>query len=124
MVRRLAPILLALAALAVAAPATSADPGPNNKNAQFRTFTTCTNGVTDLVVVFAGENGSNFNVVNTNQSVSNQSVFVFKSLAVDGVLEIERGIKGFDPASLTTCEYTSPTSGAHITVTGFFTPRH
>jgi hypothetical protein len=29
----------------------------------------------------------------------------------------------FNPASLTTCEYTTP-SGNHVTVTGFFTPRH
>jgi hypothetical protein len=118
MVRRLAPIVLALAALAVAAPATSADPPASNPNAQFRTFLTCTNGATDVEVVFVGVNGSNFNVT------SNQSVFVFKSLATDGVVEIERGIQGFDPASLTTCEYISPSSGAHITVTGFFTPRH
>jgi hypothetical protein len=118
--------MLALGVLAVAVPATSADPGPNNKNAVFRTFMNCTNGANNLVVVFAGDNGSNFNVT------SNQSVFVYKRIVIDrpplgpgGDDEVtERGIQAFDPASLTTCEYTSPSSGNHVTVTGFFTPRH
>jgi hypothetical protein len=135
MVRRLALIALPLAALAVAAPATSADPSPdNNKNAVVRTFN-CTNGANDLAVVFAGDNGSNFNVVNTQsvsgQGVSTQSVFVYKQIVIDRLPlgpggndeTTDRGIQAFDPASLTTCDYTNP-SGTHVTVTGFFSPRH
>jgi hypothetical protein len=124
MASRPALIMLALGALALAAPVASADPPENNPNAEFRDFMDCTNGADDLEVVFAG-GGVNFNVT------SNESVFVFKTITIDrlplgpgGNDEVDdRGIQGFDPASLTTCEYTTP-SGSHVTVTGFFTPRH
>jgi hypothetical protein len=34
----------------------------------------------------------------------------------------DRGIHAFDPSSLVTCTYTTP-SGNFVTVIGFFTPR-
>ena len=119
MVRRLAPIALALVAVAIAAPAANADPPATNPNAHFRTFTSCDNGETNVEVVFAGGrllNGSNYNVT------SDQRVFVFKSYAENGVVLVERGIKGVGHAPLTECTYTTPT-GAVATVIGFFTQR-
>jgi hypothetical protein len=116
--------LLALALVAVAAPVASADPGENNPRTLTRVFTNCTNGAGPVEVVFAGEAGSNFLVT------GDQSVFVYKRIVIDrpplgpgGDDEIdERGINGFAPGALTTCEYVTP-SGNHVTVTGFFTPR-
>ena len=107
--------------LLVAVPA-MADPGSNNPNTVTRTLA-CDNGRT-VVTTFAGENGSNFNV-----SVD-QSVFVYQQIVIDrlplgpgGVDETDnRGINGFDPASLVTCTYTTA-SGTFVTVVGFFTPR-
>ena len=117
MVRRLAPIVLALAALAVAAPASSADPPDTNKNVNVRNFTSCDNGETNVEVVFVGIFGSNFNVT------SDQRVFVFKTYAEGSPpeVQIERGINGGGHEPLTTCTYTF--SGVLATVTGFFTQR-
>ena len=116
--------LLALALVAIGAPVASADPGENNPNTLTRVFTSCTDGAGPLEVVFAGEAGSNFLVTD------DQSVFVYKRIVIDrpplgpgGDDEInERGVQGFAPAALTTCEYVTP-SGNRVTVTGFFTPR-
>jgi hypothetical protein len=118
-------VALAVVALtAIGAPTASADPGENNPNTATRVFSDCTNGADALEVVFAGEAGSNFLVT------GNQSVFVYKRIAIDrpplgpgGDDEIdERGLKGFSEGSLTTCTYVTA-SGNHVTVTGFFTPR-
>ena len=113
--------LIAAGLLLTAAPAV-ADPGSNNKNTVTRLLA-CDNGRT-VAATFAGENGSNFNV-----SVD-QSVFIYKQIVIDrlplgtgGADETDnRGIQAFDPTSLVTCTYTSP-SGTFVTVVGFFTPR-
>ena len=111
-------ILLALAASVLAVPVASADPGPNNPNTLTRTLS-CGNGRT-VDATFAGLEGVNFNV-----SID-QSVFVFKTITIvrpTGAVEVDdRGIEGFDPASLTTCTYTTP-SGSFVTVIGFFISR-
>jgi hypothetical protein len=107
--------------LLVAAPAV-ADPGSNNPNTVTRTLA-CDNGRT-VASTFAGENGSNFNV-----SID-ESVFIYKRIVIDrlplgpgGDDETDdRGIQAFDPTSLVTCTYTTP-SGNLVTVIGFFTPR-
>ena len=107
--------------LLIAAPAV-ADPGSNNPNTVTRTLE-CDNG-REVATTFAGENGSNFNV-----SID-QSVFVYQRIVIDrlpigpgGADETDdRGIRGFDPSSLVTCTYTTP-SGTFVTVIGFFTPR-
>jgi hypothetical protein len=113
--------LVAWGLLLIAAPAV-ADPGSNNPNTVTRTLA-CDNGRT-VATTFAGENGSNFNV-----SID-QSVFIYKQIVIDrlplgpgGVDETDdRGIHAFDPTSLVTCTYTTP-SGTFVTVVGFFTPR-
>ena len=117
-----APIgLVAGVLLLIAAPAL-ADPGSNNPNTLTRTLA-CDNGRT-VAATFAGESGSNFNV-----SVD-ESVFVYKRIVIDrlplgpgGNDETDdRGVQAFDPNSLVTCTYTTP-SGSFVTVVGFFTPR-
>jgi hypothetical protein len=117
-----APIgLVAGVLLLIAAPAL-ADPGSNNPNTVTRTLA-CDNGRT-VAATFAGESGSNFNV-----SVD-ESVFVYKRIVIDrlplgpgGNDETDdRGVQAFDPNSLVTCTYTTP-SGSFVTVVGFFTPR-
>jgi hypothetical protein len=112
-------LLLVAACLALAAPA-HAD--PDNKNTLTRTLT-CDNGRT-VQAVFAGENGSNFNVT------VDQSVLIYSQIIIDrlplgpgGADETTtRGLQGQDPDSLVTCTYSTP-SGSHVTVIGFFTPR-
>jgi hypothetical protein len=107
--------------LLLAAPAV-ADPGGDNPNAVTRTLS-CDNGRT-VAATFAGEAGSNFNV-----SID-QSVFIYKRIVFDRVPlgpggddeTDDRGIQAFDPNSLVTCTYTTP-SGTFVTVIGFFTPR-
>ena len=107
--------------LLIAAPAV-ADPGDNNPNTLTRTLT-CDNGRT-VDATFAGDAGSNFNV-----SID-ESVFIYKRIVIDrpplgpgGDDETDdRGIHAFDPSSLVTCTYTTP-SGNFVTVIGFFTPR-
>jgi hypothetical protein len=99
-----------------------ADPGTNNPNTLTRTLA-CDNGRT-VVATFAGEAGSNFNVA------IDESVFIYQRIVIDrpplgsgGDDETDdRGIGGFDPASLVTCTYTTP-SGNFVTVIGFFTPK-
>ena len=113
--------LVAGGLLLIATPAV-ADPGSNNPNTVTRTLA-CDNGRT-VVATFAGDAGSNFNV-----SID-ESVFIYKRIVIDrpplgpgGDDEIDdRGIQAFDPDSLVTCTYTTP-SGNFVTVIGFFTPR-
>ena len=113
--------LIAGGLLLVAAPAV-ADPGSNNPNTVTRTLA-CDNGRT-VAATFAGENGSNFNV-----SID-ESVFIYKRIVFDRLPlgpsandeTDDRGIQAFDPSSLVTCTYTTP-SGTHVTAIGFFTPR-
>lgn len=119
--RTLIVALLAAGLLVLSAPA-GGDPGANNPNTLTRTLA-CDNGRT-VQATFAGESGSNFNV-----SID-ESVFIYKRIVIDrpplgpgGNDETDdRGIHAFDPASLVTCTYTTP-SGNFVTVIGFFTPR-
>ena len=112
---------LIVGGLLVTAPAL-ADPGSNNPNTLTRTLA-CDNGRT-VQATFAGEAGSNFNVT------VDESVFIYKRIVIDRVPlgpggddEVDdRGIDAFDPSSLVTCTYTTP-SGSFVTVIGFFTPR-
>lgn len=118
MIRTLA-LGLVVGCLATAAPA-GAD--PDNKNTLTRTLS-CDDGST-VTAVFAGENGSNFNVT------VDQSVFLYSQIVIDRLPlgtggndeTITRGLQGQDAGSLVTCTYTTP-SGSHVTVIGFFTPR-
>ena len=116
MKRILLMVLLVVGVGAMGAVEASADP-VSSPNVETRTLA-CDNGRT-VEATFAGA-GVNFNV-----SVD-QSVFVFKTITIvrpSGAVEVDdRGIQGFDPASLTTCTYTTP-GGSFVTVIGFFTPR-
>jgi hypothetical protein len=116
--RTLLIVLLVVAVTAISPVWANADPGSNNPNTLTRTLA-CDNGRT-VDATFAGLEGVNFNVT------VDQSVFIFKTITIvrpSGAVEVDdRGIQGFDPASLTTCTYTTP-SGSFVTVVGFFTPR-
>ena len=98
---------LIVGGLLVTAPAL-ADPGSNNPNTLTRTLA-CDNGRT-VQATFAGEAGSNFNVT------VDESVFIYKRIVIDRVPlgpggddEVDdRGIDAFDPSSLVTCTYTTP----------------
>jgi hypothetical protein len=122
MLRRTLTIGLLACGLLVLSSSAVADPGGNNPNTLTRTLA-CDNGRT-VVATFAGEAGSNFNVS------TDESVFIYQRIVIDraplgpgGDDETDdRGIRGFDPASLVTCTYTTP-SGSFVTVIGFFTPR-
>jgi len=114
-------VVTTAAVLILVAPPVAADPG--NSNALQRTLD-CDN---DRVVtaVFAGENGSNFNVT------VDQSVFIYKTLIVDrpptgtggnDTVDV-RGMQGLEGHNLVTCQYVTP-SGNHVTAIGFFTPRN
>lgn len=109
----------ALAVLVLGAAPVAAD--PNNSNTLQRTLE-CDNGRT-VDAVFAGENGSNFNVT------VDQSVFLYKMLSVDrpptgpggdDTVDV-RGLQGLEGRDLVTCGYVTP-SGNHVTAVGFFTP--
>ena len=117
--RRTLALGLAVGSLVIAAPAVA---DPANKNTLTRTLA-CDNGrIVDAV--FAGENGSNFNVT------VDQSVFIYSQLIVDRLPlgpggndeTTTRGLQGQKADSLVTCEYTTP-SGNDVTAIGFFTPR-
>jgi hypothetical protein len=117
MKRHLLIVLLAVAVGGISAVGASADP-VNSPNSLTRTLA-CDNGRT-VDATFVGLGGVNFNVT------IDQSVFIFKTITIvrpSGAVEVDdRGIQGFDPASLTTCTYTTP-GGSFVTVVGFFTPR-
>jgi hypothetical protein len=117
MKRHLLMVLLAVAVGGISAVGASADP-VNSPNALTRTLA-CDNGRT-VAATFVGLGGVNFNVT------VDQSVFIFKTITIvrpSGEVEVDdRGIQGFDPASLTTCTYTTP-GGSFVTVVGFFTPQ-
>ena len=117
--RRTLALGLVVGSMVIAAPAVA---DPDNKNTLTRTLD-CDNGRT-VDAVFAGENGSNFNVT------MDQSVFIYSQLIVDRLPlgpggndeTTTRGLQGQKADSLVTCEYTTP-SGNHVTAIGFFTPR-
>lgn len=117
--KQIATLGLLVGCLAMAAPA-NAD--PDNKNTLIRELA-CDNGRT-VEAVFAGENGSNFNITD------DETVFLYNQIIIDRLPLGEggndetttRGLKGQDPDSLVTCTYTTP-SGNFVTVVGFFTPR-
>lgn len=110
---------LVVGSLAIATPAVA---DPDNTNTLTRRLA-CDNGRT-VDAVFAGENGSNFNVT------VDQSVFVYSQLIVDRLPlgpggndeTTTRGLQGQSEVRLVTCTYTTP-SGTHVTAIGFFTPR-
>jgi hypothetical protein len=122
MMRRLLTIgLLALVLTAViAVPIANADPGPNNKQVQYRTID-CDNGHSYDVGFVSPVSATFFLVGSTN-------TFAIKEFTVDPFGEFGEpqtfnyGINGFDPSSLLHCSYTDP-EGVFNVFSGFITPR-
>lgn len=109
-------LVLAGLLLSLAAATAGADPGSNNPNVQYRTFS-CDNG-NGYSAGFVGPSASFFLTDST-------SMFVMKIFTeyfpTGGSKSFNYGIKGFDPGSLLTCWYTDP-QGVYNLFQGFFTP--
>jgi hypothetical protein len=98
--------------------AATADPGGNNPQVQYRTFS-CDNHVT-YSAGFVGMAPGNFFLVD---STSMFVLKVFTEIFPDGTVKtFNYGIPGFDPSSLLTCSYTDPQGVLNI-FQGFLTPR-
>jgi hypothetical protein len=111
-------LVLAGVLLGVTAASASADPGSNNPQVQYRTFT-CDNGNT-YNAGFVGVAPGNFFLVD---STSMFAIKVFTEVFPSGeVKTFNYGIPGFDPSSLITCSYTDP-QGVFNIFSGFITPR-
>jgi hypothetical protein len=110
-------IALVLTAV-VAVPVASADPGSNNPQVQYRTFS-CDNGQTYQAGFVSPVSGNFFLVDSTNTF----AIKVFTEYFPGGGSEtFNYGYRGFDPSSLVTCSYTDP-EGVLNVFSGFFTPR-
>jgi len=111
-------LVLAGALMAFTAASASADPGSNNPQVQYRTFS-CDNGNT-YDAGFVGVAPGNFFLVD---STSMFVLKVFTEILPDGTIKtFNYGIPGFDPSSLVTCSYTDP-EGIFNIFQGFLTPR-
>jgi hypothetical protein len=120
MMRRLSRIgLLALVLTAlIAVPVASADPGGNNPQVQYRTFS-CDDGNT-YNAGFVSPVSGNFFLVGSTDTFA---IKVFTEVFPSGETKtFNYGIPGFDPSSLVTCSYTDP-EGVLNVFSGFFTPR-
>jgi hypothetical protein len=116
--RRFAVSLVLVGVLAaLTAGSVGADPGSNNPNVQYRTFS-CNNGHS-YDAGFVGNGPSTFFLVG---STSMFQMKVFTEIFPDGTVKtFNYGIKGFDPNLLVTCSYTDP-AGVFNVFSGFFTP--
>jgi hypothetical protein len=111
-------LVLAGVLLGFTAASASADPGSNNPQVQYRTFS-CDNGNT-YSAGFVGVAPGNFFLVD---STSVFAIKVFTEVFPSGeVKTFNYGIPGFDPSSLVTCQYTDP-QGVFNIFSGFLTPR-
>jgi hypothetical protein len=116
--RTLGIVVLALGlASVIALPNVSADPGSNNPQVKYRSFS-CDNGQT-YNAGFVGPSASFFLV----DSTSVFAIKVFTEVFPSGETKVfNYGLPGFDPGSLVTCSYTDP-QGVFNIFSGFFTPR-
>jgi hypothetical protein len=119
MMRRLLGIgLLALVLTALIAVVASADPGGNNPQVQYRTFS-CDNGQT-YTAGFVGFASGDFFLVGSTDTFA---IKVFTEIFPSGETKtFNYGINGFDSSSLITCSYTDP-QGVFNVFSGFITPR-
>jgi hypothetical protein len=95
----------------------SADPGSNNPQVQYRTFS-CDNGNT-YSGGFVGFASADFFVGGTTNTFA---IKVFTEFLPSGPKTFYTGISGFDPSTLVTCSYTDP-QGIFNIFSGFWTPR-
>ncbi len=108
---------LVLASLTVPSVA-SADPGSNNPQTQYRTFS-CDDGNT-YNASFVGFASGSFLLAD---STTVFAIKVFAEYFPSGeVKTFNYGVPGFDPSSLVTCSYTDP-EGVYNVFSGFFAPR-
>jgi hypothetical protein len=109
-------LLLALAGafMAFTAASASADPGSNNPQVQFRTFT-CDDGNT-YSGGFVGFASADFFI---DGSTSTFAIKVFTEFLPSGPKTFYTGIQGY-PGPLVTCSYTDP-QGIFNIFSGFFT---
>src|SRR5215207_391205 len=119
MMKRLLGIgLLALVLATVIAVPVAADPGSNNPQVQYRTFS-CDNGQT-YTAGFVGFASGDFFLVD---STSTFAIKVFTEYFPGGGSQtFNYGYPGFDSSSLITCSYADP-QGVLNVFSGFFTPR-
>jgi hypothetical protein len=112
-------VLLVLAGVLVAftVASASADPGSNNPQVQYRTFS-CDNDKT-YSAGFVGVGPGSFFLVD---STSVFAIKVFTEYFPEGGSKtFNYGINGFDLSTLVTCSYTDPQGVLNI-FAGFFTP--
>lgn len=106
-----------ITALAVSAGPAAADPGPNNPNAQYRTFT-CDDG-NAYNGGYVGPGGARFFLVD---STSVFAVKIFTEFFPNGSTKtFNLGINGVGHGPLITCSYTDP-QGVFNIFSGFITP--
>jgi hypothetical protein len=118
MKRLVLPLVLAGVLLAFSVASASADPGSNNANVQYRTFS-CDDGNTYSAGFVSPVSGSFFLVDSTTVF----AIKVFTEIFPSGeVKTFNYGIPGFDPSTLVTCWYTDP-QGVFNVFSGWFTPR-
>jgi len=99
----------------------SADPGGNNPQVQYRTFS-CDNGITYYNAVFVGFASGSF-LLSDSTNVFAVKVFTeYTSPGGEVIATFNYGIPGFDPSELITCSYTDP-EGIYNVFSGFITPR-
>lgn len=114
--RRVLPLALAAALVAVNAASANAD-STSNPTAQYRTFA-CTDGHA-YTGWFSGP-GASFQIVGST------AVFAIREITLSfpsgQVATYDYGVQGFDPSSLITCQYTDP-QGVVTTFSGWLTPR-
>jgi hypothetical protein len=116
--RMLGIVVLALGLASVLAPpVASADPGTNNPQVKYRSFS-CDNGKT-YNAGFVGPSGSFF----LADSTSVFAIKIFTEVLPSGETKVfNYGLPGFNSNSLVTCSYTDP-QGVFNIFSGFFTPR-
>jgi hypothetical protein len=112
-------VLLVLAGvlLAFTVASASANPGSNNPQVQYRTFS-CDDGNT-YSGGFVGFASADFFIIG---STSTFAIKIFTEFLPSGPLTFYTGISGFDPGTLVTCSYTDP-QGIFNIFSGFLTPR-
>ncbi len=108
-------LVVAGALVAPTVASASADPGSNNPQVQYRTFT-CDNGNT-YSGGFVGFASADFFIVD---STTTFAIKVFTEYLPSGPVTFYTGIQGY-PGPLVTCSYTDP-QGILNVFSGFLTP--
>jgi hypothetical protein len=111
------PLVLAAVLMTFTVASASADPGSNNPQVQYRTFS-CDNGNT-YSGGFIGFASADFFIAG---STSTFAIKIFTEFLPSGPKTFYTGISGFETSTLVTCSYTDP-EGIFNSFSGFLTPR-